>query len=163
MILIALGSNISGPWGTPFETLTRAVHHLNKVPIRVICVSSFIETKPFGKFNQPNFVNAVARIETALSAQSLIRKLHMIEREAGRRRRQRWGPRTLDLDIIDYKGEIKRHKKNDPRALTLPHPAIAQRSFVLQPIAEIAPRWRHPVSKATASAMIQKLYRLNQT
>jgi 2-amino-4-hydroxy-6-hydroxymethyldihydropteridine diphosphokinase len=162
MILIALGSNISGPWGTPFETLTRAVLELNKVPIRLIRVSTFIETKPVGLVNQPNFVNAVALIETALSAQSLIRKLHMIEHQAGRRRRKRWGPRTLDLDIIDYKGEIRRPQKHNPRSLTLPHPAIAHRNFVLEPIAEIAPRWKHPVSKAVASAMIQKLYRLNR-
>ncbi len=163
MILIALGSNMSGPWGTPRETLMRALIELNTVPLRLVKVSNFIESKPWGEVNQPNFINAVAKIETALSADALIRKLHAIEHQAGRRRAKRWGPRTLDLDIIDYKGEVRNVQGNSIKELRLPHPAIADRDFVLLPIAEIAPRWRHPVSQQSAAAMIQKLYRLNQS
>jgi 2-amino-4-hydroxy-6-hydroxymethyldihydropteridine diphosphokinase len=162
MIIIALGSNISGPWGTPHATLTRAVAALNQFPIRVKQVSSFLETKPHGNINQPNFVNAAATIETALSPEALIRRLHMIEHQAGRRRRQRWGPRTLDLDIIDYNGLIRKPKTLAPKRLQLPHPQISERSFVLQPVCEVAPNWKHPVTHQKALVMIQKLYRLNR-
>ncbi len=162
MILIALGSNMFGPWGSPAQTLARAGRELNHFPLRLIKLSTLIETSPHGVLNQPNFVNAVAVIETALSADALIRKLHMIEHQAGRRRRKRWGPRTLDLDILDYKGEVRPARKNHSLRLVLPHSAIADRSFVLLPITEIAAGWKHPVSRKTALAMIQKLYRLNR-
>lgn len=162
MILVALGSNISGLWGSPRQAVEQALRELDKFPLRLLKVSKLIETAPHGVLNQPNFVNAVAIISTALSPDALIRKLHMIEHDAGRRRRRRWGPRTLDLDILDYNGLQRAPQKTNFKALTLPHPAIAERSFVLGPIAEIAPNWKHPVSQKTALVMIQKLYRLNQ-
>jgi 2-amino-4-hydroxy-6-hydroxymethyldihydropteridine diphosphokinase len=162
MILIALGSNISGPWGSPEETLKRAVKELNRWPLKLATVSTVIKTKPFGNTNQPNFVNAVAIISTALSPDALIRKLHMIEHKGGRRRRKRWGPRTLDLDIIDYNGQIRSAKLGAPKDLVLPHTAIAERTFVLEPIAEIAPRWKHPVNHKSAALILRKLYRLNR-
>ena len=162
MILIALGSNISGPWGTPLVTLQRACAELNKFPLRLVRVSKIIETLPHGVLNQPNFVNAVAIIDTALSPDALIKKLHMIEHEAGRRRRRRWGQRCLDLDILDYHGLVRPAKTGNAKALVLPHPSIAERSFVLGPVAEIAPKWKHPINHKSALVMIQKLYRLNQ-
>ena len=162
MILIALGSNITGPWGAPLATLQRALVELNKFPLRLVRASTIIETLPFGVVNQPNFVNAVALIDTALSPDALMKKLHMTEQQAGRRRRKRWGPRCLDLDILDYNGQLRRRMTTDIRKLVLPHPSIAERSFVLGPIAEIAPKWKHPVNHKSALVMIQKLYRLNQ-
>jgi 2-amino-4-hydroxy-6-hydroxymethyldihydropteridine diphosphokinase len=157
MILVALGSNQSGPWGTPEETVKRALLELNKGPTKLKRGSSLIQTAPFGMLNQPNFVNAIALIETALSPHILLRRLHMIERQAGRRRGRRWGPRTLDLDLIDYNGLQITQKGVLQKALVLPHPGIAMRLFVLEPIAEIAPRWKHPVNHKTAISMIQKL------
>ena len=162
MILIALGSNITGPWGTPLAALQRACVELNRFPLRLVCVSRIIETLPYGILNQPNFVNAVAIIDTALSPDALIKKLHMIEHQAGRRRRRRWGPRCLDLDILDYNGKVRPLNTANTKALVLPHPSIAERSFVLGPVAEIAPKWKHPVNHKSALVMIQKLYRLNQ-
>ena len=157
MILVALGSNQSGPWGTPEQTVKRAMLELNSGPTKVKVASSLIETAPFGIINQPSFVNAVACIETALSPHALLRRLHMIERVAGRRRGRRWGPRTLDLDLIDYNGQQITQKGRLQKALVLPHPGIAMRLFVLEPIAEIAPLWKHPVNHKTAVSMIQKL------
>ncbi len=157
MILVALGSNISGPWGNPRQTVEKAVAALNQFPLRLIIVSTLIETAPFGNKNQPHFVNAVAIIQTALAPENLLRRLHMIERAAGRRRAKRWGPRTLDLDVIDYHGLIKLQRGQHQKALVLPHPGISERSFVLEPIAEIAPRWRHPVTNQSAKVMIHKL------
>ena len=89
MILIALGSNLPGPWGGPRETLLRALAEMPRHNIRVRLVSGFHETAPFGVVNQPSFLNAVIAVETALAPESLMRALHMIERKAGRTRRKR--------------------------------------------------------------------------
>jgi 2-amino-4-hydroxy-6-hydroxymethyldihydropteridine diphosphokinase len=152
MILVALGSNLDGPWGNPRETIARALQVLGRHGIRVVAASRLIATAPFGRLNQPAFVNAVAQIETHVGPEALIRRLHAVEREAGRRRTIRWGPRTLDLDIIDYHGLIR-----SGRGLVLPHPGIAERAFVLEPIAMIAPAWRHPVTRRTAQDMLRRL------
>jgi len=152
MILIALGSNISGPWGTPKQSVQHALQALNRDGLKLVEASRLLLTAPFGKPNQPPFVNAVAHIETNLSPSALLQKLHAIEKEAGRRRKTRWGPRTLDLDIIDYNGLVRATGK-----LTLPHPGIAERIFVLKPISELAAKWRHPISHLSANAMLRKL------
>jgi len=157
MILVALGSNQSGPWGTPEQTIKRALLELDNGPIKILITSTLLQTAPFGITNQPNFMNAVVRIDTALSPHALLRRLHMIERAAGRKRGRRWGPRTLDLDLIDYNGQCIKQKGLVQKALILPHPGIAQRLFVLEPIAQIAPHWKHPVNHKTAVSMIQKL------
>jgi 2-amino-4-hydroxy-6-hydroxymethyldihydropteridine diphosphokinase len=160
MILIALGSNLTGPWGTPRETLNRAVAEMPNYKIRVQKVSSFIETAPYGVTDQPYFLNAIARVKTALSPRALLQALQQIEAGAGRLRLERWGPRTLDLDIIDYNGLIRTLSPSDEKPLTLPHPGIAERSFVLEPLAEIAPRWKHPVTGKTAALTLHQLKHL---
>ena len=152
MILVALGSNSNGPWGTPRETVAEALRRLNSGGIRLRKASQLLVTAPFGVTDQPDFVNAVAEVETQLPPETLLKNLHMVERLAGRRRTLRWGPRTLDLDLIDYHGLIRRAPPP-----VLPHPGIAERIFVLAPIAEIAPQWRHPETKLTAAALLRKL------
>ena len=152
MILIALGSNISGPWGSPEQSVQRALQALNSDGLKLVGTSRLLLTAPFGKPNQPPFVNAVARIETHLPPLSLLQKLHAIERTAGRRRTTRWGPRTLDLDIVDYHGLIRSSGK-----LILPHPGIPERIFVLKPIAELVEEWRHPASHLSAQEMLRRL------
>lgn len=162
MILIALGSNLPGPWGTPRQTLWHALKEMPRHNIRVRNVSRLLETEPFGLTNQPSFVNAVALVESALAPEILMRALHMIERKAGRVRRKRWGPRTLDLDLIDYNGLIRRPSFTSIRPLALPHPGINERTFVLEPLVEIAPRWRHPVTRELAAVTLRKLCRLKR-
>ena len=152
MILIALGSNISGPWGTPQQSVQHALQALDRDGLKLVEASRLLLTAPFGKPNQPPFVNAVARIETHLSPLALLQKLHTIEKEAGRRRKTRWGPRTLDLDIIDYHGIVRSTGR-----LTLPHPGITERIFVLKPISELTAKWRHPTTHLSARAMLRKL------
>src|SRR5688572_524767 len=147
MILIGLGSNVSGPWGSPRDTVLRALRELDSGGTQLLVASRLVETAPLGKMNQPNFVNAVARIATAMAPEALMLHLHDLERRAGRHRRLRWGPRTLDLDLLDYHGLI-RHGR-----LVLPHPGIAERDFVLTPLMEMAPNWRHPVTRRSASTM----------
>ena len=157
MILVALGSNIGGPWGSPRQTVARAMAELNKFPLRLKKASSPIITKPYGILNQPDFVNAVALIETALSPEALMAKLHAIERVAGRRRRKRWGPRCLDLDLLDYHGLRRSGARNTLKPLRLPHPGIPDRRFVLAPMLEVAANWHHPITYQTPSEMLKKL------
>jgi len=153
MILVALGSNRSGPWGSPRETVERALLALNRDELKLEGASRLIASSPFGKRDQPLFVNAVARIVTQLAPQPLMNKLHEIERSAGRSRSVRWGPRTLDLDLLDYDGVIQ----NDPGGLVLPHPGMAERIFVLKPLAELAPSWIHPVLHESAATLLGRL------
>jgi 2-amino-4-hydroxy-6-hydroxymethyldihydropteridine diphosphokinase len=126
---------------------------LNTGGVRLKRTSQLIVSSPFGVTEQAPFVNAVVEIETSLPPSSLMQKLHHIERMAGRRRTLRWGPRTLDLDLLDYHGVVQRK----PARPVLPHPGIAERIFVLSPLAEIAPRWRHPVTRVTAAQMLRRL------
>jgi 2-amino-4-hydroxy-6-hydroxymethyldihydropteridine diphosphokinase len=158
MILIALGSNRPGPWGSPRQSVERAIALLNQWPLKLVRVSTLYITKPMGPQNQPDYVNAAAHIEAHLPPSALLQKLHEIEREAGRTRRVKWGPRTLDLDIVDYHG-LRVHQGRGMQNLILPHPGIAARSFVLEPLMEIAPRWRHPVTHQSAELMLRKLNR----
>lgn len=152
MIIIALGSNIVGPWGSPAETVRKALGFLDRDGCRLIRASSLVETSPLGRTDQPNFVNAVAQIDTAMGPEALLEHLHRIEAKAGRRRAEKWGPRVLDLDLIDYDGLIRSH----PPPI-LPHPGIAERAFVLAPLAEIAPEWRHPLFKRSAAELLAGL------
>lgn len=153
MILIGLGSNVAGPWGSPRQAVLRALRELGGNGTQLLAASRLIATSPYGKKNQPGYVNAVARIATHMPPEALMRRLHAIERRAGRRRGVRWGPRTLDLDLLDYHGRCM----GKPGRLTLPHPGIVDRQFVLKPIAEIAPAWIHPVARRGARALLRRL------
>jgi len=153
MILIGLGSNMTGPWGTPRDTVLRALRELGGNGTQLLAASRLLTTSPYGKKNQPDYVNAVALIATHMPPEALLRRLHAIERRAGRRRGIRWGPRSLDLDLLDYHGRRMRR----PGPLTLPHPGIALRQFVLKPIAEVAPGWIHPVVHQRARSLLRRL------
>ena len=127
--VIALGSNI----GNPKENLDLALALLREAT-DVKKVSSYYITKPVGYEDQPDFVNAVCIIETELPAMELLNMLHGIEKSMGRERTIKWGPRTIDLDIIQYGTLLSKAEE-----LTLPHPRAHERKFVLEPWAEIEP------------------------
>ncbi|HEY2008104.1 MAG TPA: 2-amino-4-hydroxy-6-hydroxymethyldihydropteridine diphosphokinase [Rhizomicrobium sp.] len=140
MILIALGANLPGPAGEPASTLNHALRQLNDKGVKIRRVSSFYETPAWPDPADPIFVNAVALLETVLQPVELLALLHDVETELGRMRSRPNAPRTLDLDLLDFNGQVME------QGLILPHPRMAERSFVLVPLAEIAPDWRHPVS-----------------
>ena len=140
MILIGLGANLNSTAGTPPETLAAALGTMSGRRIRVAKVSRFYETPAWPDPAEPPFTNAVARIQTPLGPASLLAVLHQIESEFGRVRDSKNAPRTLDLDILDYDGRI------EPGPPILPHPRIAERAFVLVPLADLVPDWRHPVT-----------------
>jgi 2-amino-4-hydroxy-6-hydroxymethyldihydropteridine diphosphokinase len=161
MIIIALGSNLTGTWGAPRQTVERALLEMSKNNIRVLKVSPLLITPPMGPQNQPDYVNAVAVVDTHLPPDTLMRALHMIERRAGRKRLKRWGPRTLDLDLVDYHGLIRKPATRSIKPLALPHPGVMQRVFVLEPLVAVAPKWRHPQSHLSAALTLRKLKGLN--
>lgn len=115
--------------------------------------SSWYRSAPVPPSDQPWFVNAVAGVRTALSPRDLLVALHDVEAEFGRVRSVRNASRTLDLDLLAYGDAVI----EDPGGLVLPHPRLAERAFVLLPLAEVAPAWRHPVSGLTAGEMLALL------
>jgi 2-amino-4-hydroxy-6-hydroxymethyldihydropteridine diphosphokinase len=137
---IALGSNLPSEFGGPAENLREALRRMAALG-RVTAVSSFHETEPVGYVDQPKFVNAAALLETALTPLDLLHGLLGIELAMGRRRDDApaKGPRVIDLDLLLY-GDVVMQSEE----LTLPHPAMHERCFVLGPLAEIAPEMMHP-------------------
>jgi 2-amino-4-hydroxy-6-hydroxymethyldihydropteridine diphosphokinase len=150
-IFIALGANIPSAAGSPEATLKAALAALARHGVRVLNVSPFRQTTAWPDPNDPPFTNAVAWIETELQPFALLGLLHEVETAFGRKRSVPNAPRSLDLDLIDYRGRV------ESGAVELPHPRIANRRFVLQPLAEIAPGWRHPVTDQTVEALLAAL------
>ncbi|WP_041794449.1 2-amino-4-hydroxy-6-hydroxymethyldihydropteridine diphosphokinase [Pararhodospirillum photometricum] len=138
MILIALGSNLPSPAGPPRETLVQALAALDEAGVRVEICSEFYLTAPVPPSGQPDYVNAVARVATDRPPEALLTLLHAIEARFDRERTALNAARTLDLDLLDYHG---RCQEGPP---CLPHPRLAERAFVLVPLADIAPTWIHP-------------------
>ncbi len=118
--------------------------------LEVKAASPVYETAPIGLTDQPMFLNAVLALETDLDARALLACVLAVESRFGRVRKQRWGPRVLDLDILLYGNEIIRG-----RGLQIPHPRLHERAFVLVPLSELAPRGRHPVFKKTFSELAE--------
>lgn len=147
-VYIGLGSNLNAPV-TQIEMALTALKNIHNTLF--ISASSFYQTAPFGFKNQPHFINAAAGFDTQLSAQELLHELHIIEQNQGRRRTQeKNGPRTLDLDILIY-GNNTMHDEN----LTIPHPRMSERAFVLFPLLEIAPDLQLPDGRSI-SELIKK-------
>ena len=145
--VIALGSNMGDRQGY----LDGAVEKLDVVQgCRVRKVSGFLETPPYGVTDQADFLNGCLELETLLYPHELLDELHRIEKEAGRERILRWGPRTLDLDIIFYDDLILQDSD-----LCIPHVEMHKREFVLKPLSEIAPYRRHPVTGKTVQEMLE--------
>lgn len=145
--VIALGSNMGDRQGY----LAGAVEKLDAVKgCRVRKVSGFLKTPPYGVTDQADFLNGCLELETLLYPHELLDELHRIEKEAGRERILRWGPRTLDLDIIFYDDLILQDSD-----LCIPHVEMHKREFVLKPLSEIAPYRRHPVTGKTVQEMLE--------
>ena len=133
---IGLGSNL----GDRLEYLCKAIRQLSAHPqLRLVTLSSVYQTEAIGKTDQPDFINSVAEMQTSLSPIDLVHWLLQIEAQLGRQRLERWGARTIDLDLLTMNAIRMREPE-----LTLPHPRLTQRLFVLLPFAEIAPDYRLP-------------------
>jgi len=144
---IALGGNL----GDVHATFRAALEPLGVLG-QVVRKSSLYLTPPWGLLEQPEFFNAALELKTALGPEEVLGALLEIERLFGRERFGRWGPRTLDLDLLSYGGQVMGSER-----LTLPHPRMLERAFVLVPLLEIAPRWTHPASGESAREALEKL------
>jgi 2-amino-4-hydroxy-6-hydroxymethyldihydropteridine diphosphokinase len=138
---IGLGSNL----GEREALIRMALDDLSRLPeTQLVRASSLYDTEPVGEVEQPNFLNAVAQLESELSARQLLWNLLLIERRLGRVRTQKWGPRTIDLDLLLYGNLVV-----DEPDLHVPHPELTRRSFVLVPLLELDPLLVHPVTGET--------------
>lgn len=144
---VALGTNL----GNLRQNLDEALNRLRGKGLEITQVSGYIDTDPYGVTDQPRFLNAVCEIKTELAAQQLLEMLLATELEMGRVRLRHWGERIIDLDIIFYGDEII---KTD--TLTVPHPDMQNRDFVLRPLAEIAPQKQHPILHKTVAQLWQE-------
>lgn len=155
VIIIGLGSNLPGSdTAPPAETLKLALGRLQDSGVEVVAVSPFYKSEPVPKSDQPWFVNAVAQIETGLGPADLLARLHEVEEAFGRTRRTRNEARILDLDLLDYRGKVTPNPGAGP---VLPHPRMQQRRFVLKPLADLAPDWRHPVLGKSAKELLEEV------
>jgi 2-amino-4-hydroxy-6-hydroxymethyldihydropteridine diphosphokinase len=156
--LLGLGANIPGNWGDPRTSLSQAAAQLEAHGLSLLAASRIYLTKPVGPRRQPPYVNAVVVVRCRMAPGALLRFLKWLERQAGRRLGPRWSPRSLDLDILDYGGRRlgwPAHRRQ-PGRLILPHPEMHKRAFVLVPLLEVVPAWRHPVLRVSGRALLAK-------
>ncbi len=145
---VAVGANL----GDPLATINRAMRLIKRNrSIRFLRISPLYKTEAVGPV-QPDFLNGVLKIETTLAPLDLLKKLFSVEKKLGRVRREKWGPRIVDLDLLTYGAELCRTRK-----LILPHPRYHRRRFVLVPLCDIAPRARHPRLQRTHKSLLDKL------
>ena len=153
-IFIALGANLPSDHGGPEATLDAALAAIRAAGVTVEARSAWYATAPVPRSDQPDYVNGVARVGTQLGPADLLALLHGIEDAFGRVRVQRNEARVIDLDLIDYGGLVT---GAEGEGLVLPHPRAHLRGFVLLPLRDVAPDWRHPVTGASIDALIGDL------
>jgi len=172
VFLIALGGNLPSKAGKPEQTLQLALKHLLNSGAEGLSVSRFYSTPCYPAGAGPDYINAAAKLSFAGNAHDLLAILHTVENDFGRERSQRWGRRTLDLDLIAAgdqvlpdRAEFERWRtlaspeqsKSAPEQLIVPHPRLQDRGFVLVPLNDVAPHWCHPVLKKTISQMLEDI------
>lgn len=148
-----------GCWGTPRETLAAVVAQLEVNGVSILAASGLYETEPLGPGRQHRFLNAALLAVAPMGATRLLALLKRLERAAGRTRGRHWGPRPLDIDIIHAGSSIMGWPPGSAREgrLILPHAEAHRRLFVIEPLADIAPWWRHPVLGATPRVLARRL------
>lgn len=172
LIAIGIGGNLPQPGSTVGETIARSLADIAAEIGQLRAVSRFFRSPAFPPGSGPDFVNACALAATRLAPREILDGLHRIEARHGRRRDRRWGARTLDLDLL-WADDIvapdpqtqgrwmalapELQAREAPGTLILPHPRLTERAFVLVPLAEIAPRWRHPVTGEEVAALLAAL------
>jgi 2-amino-4-hydroxy-6-hydroxymethyldihydropteridine diphosphokinase len=163
-ILLALGGNQAGNWGRPIDTLRQTLTRLEASGLEPVAVSPLYATAAIGGPAQAGYLNAVVRVRSNLAPAGVLRVVKRLEQQAGRRLGPRWGPRPLDIDILDDGGRrqgwsgrhrpLGRHPRRVPQGLVLPHPSLHLRAFVLVPLLAVCPSWNHPVLKRSGRQLL---------
>ena len=156
MILLGLGSNLSSSFGDRLQNIDLAVSALKGYVIQLKKKSSYYESLSYPNKRNPKFINIVIEIETHLSPEDLASVLIFIEESLERKRKKKNYPRTCDIDIIDYNSQIIDFKYKDLDFI-VPHTKLIYRNFILYPLQEILPDWKHPKTKELISVLIEKL------
>ena len=152
-IIIGVGGNIKSDEGShPIHVAMKAINSLENYSIQVIEQSSWYESEPIPKSNQPNFFNCIVFANTILNELDVLKVLHKIEHTLGRRRKKVNEPRVIDLDLIDYSNKILSNEE-----IIIPHPRAHKRRFVMEPLAELDPNWVHPILKTDVSKILKKI------
>ncbi len=145
-VYLSLGSNI----GNRLKNIQTAIKLLKEIGFDIIKISSIYETSPWGITEQLSFLNLVIKGKTNLFPEELLKEIKRIEKEIGRKPTQKWGSRTIDIDILFYDKKVLKSK-----TLVVPHPQLHKRKFILIPLKEISPRLSHPLIKKTVSQMLK--------
>ena len=152
MIHLNIGSNLESKYGSRFDNISIAINLLIESKIKINKISNFYETPSYPNKNFPNFINIGLIVNYDDTHFNLLKKIKLIEKKLGRFIAKKNDPRIIDIDIIDFNGEISEDKK-----LILPHPKCHLRNFVLFPILQIDPKWSHPILKKNARFLINKI------
>lgn len=157
-IWISLGANIPGTWGSPRTAVHKAILELQKRNFHVFARSALYSTPPLGPVRQPYYLNMVIGARAPLGPFALLRLLNRLELSAGRRVNGRWHARPLDLDVLDYGGRVLGNASVQRRRgqIVLPHPEMHRRGFVMVPLAQVAPGWRHPTLGIAARQLLER-------
>ena len=156
MILLSLGSNLPSKFGDSKNTILKCYEFFNNNDIKILKKSSFYETFAIPNKSDPKFVNSVISVESRFSPEELIKYILKVEEKFDRKREQINAPRTCDIDIVDFNGEVI-NILNKNISLEIPHPRLEKRSFVLYPIREIDKNWKSPLSGKYIDQLIENL------
>ena len=156
MILLSLGSNLPTKFGDSKKTLLKCYDFFNNNEVKILKKSSFYESVAIPNKSDPKFINSVISIETKFSPEELIKYILSVEEKFDRKRAQVNAPRTCDIDIVDFNGEVI-NILNKNISLEIPHPRLEKRSFVLYPIREIDKNWKSPLSGKYIDQLIENL------
>ena len=157
MIYVGMGANLTHPiFGEPVNTLLAALKAFEDRDLKVNRRSRWYKSAPVPISDQPWFVNGVVEIETDLSAEDILIRLHEIEKEFGRVRDIKWEARVLDLDLVDCRGQVSENQLQKNGGV-YPHPHMHERSFVLLPLKDLDPNWKHPILKQGIDELLSGL------
>jgi len=156
MIILGIGSNLPSTFGDRFRNIETAINCLNNYKIKIIKRSSFYETPSYPNVKNPKFINLVVQIETNLPPTDLASVIIFVEELLERKRSKKNDPRTCDIDIIDYKNKILKFEYNNLQ-FKVPHEELSNRNFVLIPLREILPKWKHPETSDGIDKLVDKL------